>query len=182
MINDIIKFLAACLSLVVFSVPVIAAESTHAELFTTINQRLGLMQAVALYKAQNQIAVVDIAREQIVIADAKLSAAKLGLDPDSIEDFFAAQIAVAKAIQYRYRPDWLATAPVDEAVNLESEIRPALTHLGGKIITLLAATIRSQGNFSERQREHFYAAISQGHVSVQDRQLLFDALLNVRAD
>ena len=66
-----------------------AAQSVESELplslFQSKDERLGYMDEVALFKAQNKIPVEDIEREKIVLSDAKELAASHGLDPDSIE-------------------------------------------------------------------------------------------------
>lgn len=159
-----------------------ADDSPALELFDTINRRLGHMQDVARYKAQNRIPIEDIAREQIVIADAQQSAQNLGLNAQSVEAFFAAQIAVAKAIQYRVRAD-LLSAPVSvPAPDLNSEIRPQISELGALIIAQLATMLADRPSLAEDLRTSFYASMSVSHVSDADKQLLFDALLQIRRD
>ena len=158
-----------------------AADNPAAELFTTINLRLSYMQEVALYKAQQQLPIEDIPREQLVIVDAKIAAAELGLNPESMEDFFAAQIAVAKAIQYRYREQLLSEPSQPPAQDLDSEIRPVLTQLGDRIVQLIAGQILTSGPLGATDWNAFDAAIDTNFVSPADKRLLFDALILVRA-
>ena len=157
-----------------------AAEDVNTDLFAAINDRLSLMEEVALFKVNNTIPVEDLAREEVVLADTQANAATAGLNPLSVKQFFAAQIAVAKAIQYRHLADWQSTPPSREADDLQSVIRPALTALGDRIILLLAESVIANGGFEEADRTLFNAAITVKHVSLVDRDRLFDALLVIR--
>ncbi len=56
----------------------------------------------------NHLAIEDLAQEAKVLSNTMLEAEKLGLDGDSVKLFVQAQMDVAKAIQYRYRADWLS--------------------------------------------------------------------------
>ncbi|MFT4925108.1 MAG: chorismate mutase [Phenylobacterium sp.] len=75
----------------VFSISITANaadNSTMAQtLFKTINQRLSYMEDVALYKAQNQLAIENIKREVVVLNGAKKAASKQGLNADRWKDF-----------------------------------------------------------------------------------------------
>ena len=107
--------------------PTIAAEiDTRFRLFLSIDERLGYMENVALYKAQNQIAIEDIERERIVLADATQQAVLHGINPDSIKRFFVAQINAAKAIQYRYRAELLGSAIPSPLIDLQIDFTKIL--------------------------------------------------------
>lgn len=73
-----------------------------------VNQRLAYMKDVAGYKAQQHLPIEDLAQEARVLASTQAEAERLGLDPLSVRPFILAQMDAAKAIQYRYRADWLA--------------------------------------------------------------------------
>ncbi len=73
-----------------------------------INQRLSYMKDVAGSKEKNHLAIEDLFQEEKVLSKAELEAEKLGLDGKSVKFFMQAQIDAAKAIQYRYRADWLS--------------------------------------------------------------------------
>ena len=159
---------------------VAAAEDVNSDLFAAINDRLSLMEEVALYKVNNTIPVEDLAREEVVLADTQTNAAREGLNPQSVRQFFAAQIAVAKAIQYRHLADWQSAPALRQADDLQTVIRPALTELGNRIISLLAESVNASGGFDETDRPLFNDAITANHVSLADRDFLFDALLVIR--
>ncbi|PCJ24735.1 MAG: chorismate mutase AroQ, gamma subclass [SAR86 cluster bacterium] len=160
------------------SSPVIG--DTMSDLFSSIDQRLAYMESVALFKAENQLAIEDIERELIVIADAKHMAETEGLSAESVADFFTAQIAVAKAIQYRYRAELLSSPGTDQAVDLNAEIRPALTLLGNRIVVLLAKYLEETNGFSQTHGEQFNRAITSRFVLENEKSILFNALLKAQ--
>lgn len=157
-----------------------AAEPGLDQLFSTINERLGYMESVALYKAQNKLPVENLERENIVIADAVKAAELEGLNPDSIEEFFSAQIAVAKAIQYRYRAELLSTQNPSQAADLDDIVRPAISKLGKQIVTLLANCLKSTETIKATDIEYFNQSINTRFVTTLDKKMLFGALLKAR--
>ncbi|MFQ9621615.1 MAG: gamma subclass chorismate mutase AroQ [Enterobacteriaceae bacterium] len=78
-----------------------------------INERLSLMKDVAGYKAQHHQAIEDLQQEKKVLESATADADSLGLKGESVRPFIQAQMDAAKAIQYRYRADWLAAPETD---------------------------------------------------------------------
>lgn len=158
----------------------VEAGTSNGDVFSSINERLSYMQDVALYKSKNHLPVEDIEREKLVVEKAKLSAFEKGLDPDSIEGFFRAQIAVAKAIQFRYRADFLSNPSIKEPRDLQQEIRPALLCLGNKINHQIRSYIELNGPFESEQYEIFDASIKIKHVTTSDKLLLFEALQKVK--
>lgn len=169
------------LSALIFSSAAHGAESELSlSLFQAIDERLGHMEDVALFKAQNQIPVEDREREEIVLADAKRLAASHGLDPNSMERFFVAQISAAKAIQYRYKAELLTREIPTRSIDLQSIIRPELDRLGSEIVVLFAALLRSRLSIGEESREIFMSTLQSRLRADPERAALFDAMLEVR--
>ena len=156
------------------------AEVTSAELFQTINERLSYMEDVALYKAKNHIPIEDVVRERLVVDKAKASARDIGLEPTHIEDFFKAQISVAKAIQFRFRADLLSQPSAKEPKDLKKEIRPHLLRLGDQSIQKILSYVKKHGSFKQISFSEFEAAIKVRYVTVSDKKLLFRALLKIK--
>ena len=94
-------------------------------------RRLAFMPPVATWKAARGVPVEDLDRERAVLEAAERSAARFGLDPQPVRDWFALQIDLAKAVQRRTP----ASAP---SLELE-EIRPALIRLGERQVRSLRA-------------------------------------------
>ncbi len=167
-------------SLLIILSPQTRAEVTSAELFSTINERLSYMEDVALFKKQQHIPIEDVEREKLVIDRAKKAAHNKGLDPNHIEDFFKAQIAVAKAIQFRYRADLLSLPSFEKPKDLQGEVRPALLNLGDQTIKQMMQYIKTYGSFKPALFSEFDAAINIKYVTTSDKQLLFGTLLKVK--
>ena len=173
------KIILLFFSFIIFSLEV-SADVTSVELFRTINKRLSHMEEVALFKAQNHLPIEDIEQEKIVIQRAIVSARDKGLDPDSIEDFFKAQISVAKAVQLRYRADLRSRPSSIEPKDLQKEVRPCLLRLGDQIIQQMIMYIKTHGSFKPTQFADFDSDVNVKYVTASDKQLLFNALLKVR--
>lgn len=171
--------LALILTALTFSSATHGAES-ELSLFQAITERLSYMEDVALYKAQNHIPVEDVEREKIVLSNAKDLAAAHGLDPDSTERFFIAQISAAKAIQYRYRAELLTREMPTRPIDLQSDIRPELDKLGGDIVKLFATLLQSRSAMGEDRRERFMSTLQSRLLIDAEREALFDAMLEIR--
>lgn len=149
--------------------------------FNLINQRLSLMQDVALYKAVNHLPIEDIERERVVLASSVENARDQGLDSASVVDFFATQILVAKAIQYRYRADILSDnfAGLHSPVDLNSVIRPQLIRLGGEIVGHMKSYLGNHGAFIQDDRELFHSHMLVAYLTGKEKELIFQSLLKI---
>jgi len=94
-------------------------------------RRLAFMPPVALWKSARGVPIEDLERERTVLEAAERNAARFGLDPQPVRDWFALQIDLAKAVQRR-------TAAAAPTLELE-EIRPALIRLGERQVRSLRA-------------------------------------------
>lgn len=157
------------------------ADTGSAKLFELIDQRLEYMKDVALYKARNGKPVEDRAREEIVVEEAKRKAAKSGLSPSSIEEFFRTQIAAAKVIQYRYLADWTLSGkmPDGEPADLTNEVRPALIKLGDAIILALKRYLEAGNRFTDEQLAQFHRIVNVEKLDESDETALFDSMRSI---
>lgn len=149
-------------------------------LFLAIDERLAYMQDVALYKAQNRLPIEDLTREEIVINDARALATEHGLNADSMEGFFRAQMNAAKAIQYRHRAELLNGQSPLQPVDLESEIRPALDRLGNQIVRQFAVLLIQHSALQRDSFALFMSTLRHRLLADADREALFEAMLKVR--
>jgi chorismate mutase len=145
-----------------------------------VNQRLAYMKDVAGYKAQQHLPIEDLAQESQVLASAQAEAERLGLDPLSVRPFIMAQMDAAKAIQYRFRADWLAQPESDWQPRPLDRVRPQIAELSSRILQRLAQQLKA-GPLTEAARTSFIHALTQTNLSEADKQRLFSALLAVRA-
>jgi chorismate mutase len=158
----------------------IHGADSEPSLFQAIAERLSYMEDVGAYKAQNQIPVEDVEREKIVLSNAKELAAAHGLDPDSMERFFIAQISAAKAIQYRYKAELLTREIPTRPIDLQSHIRPELDRLGSDIVKLFATVLQRRSAITEEKRERFMSTLHSRLLVDAEKEALFDAMLEVR--
>jgi len=154
--------------------------STQTLLFHAIDERLGYMEDVALFKAQNHVPIEDIQRERIVLSDSRELAALHGIEPQTMNGFFQAQINAAKAIQYRYRAYLLTAVMPQEAVDLSTEIRPALDRLGEDIVVLFAELLQDPSALHEGSRSSFKKALNRRFLDDAEKDALFNAMMEVR--
>jgi len=156
------------------------ALNTQTLLFHAIDERLSHMEDVALFKAQNQIPVEDIEREKIVLSDSRELANLFGLEPESMEGFFQAQINTAKAIQYRFRAELQTAVIPTDAIDLSSEIRPALDRLGKEIVVLFSKLLQEPHALHEGSRTSFMQILDRRLLDDADKNALFNAMIDVR--
>ena len=97
------------------------------------------------------------------------SARAKGLDAASVRRFFAVQIDLAKTIEHRADRDG---SPLD----LENEIRPALSRIGERIVESLAAVAPLDGAALDEDR----LAPLEELLNDQERARLRSALIEVR--
>ena len=171
--------LSVILSALIFS-GTIHGAATEPSLFQAIAERLSYMEDVGAYKAQNKIPVEDVEREKIVLSNAKELAAAHGLDPDSMERFFIAQISAAKAIQYRYKAELLTREIPTRPIDLQSDIRPELDRLSSDIVELFATVLQRRSAITEERRECFMSTLHNRRLVEAEKDALFDAMLEVR--
>ena len=157
------------------------ADSESAKVFELIDKRLEYMKEVALYKATTGTAVEDRYREAIVVEKATNKAAKAGLAPESIEDFFKAQIAAAKVIQYRHIADWTLSKkmPADKPADLEVEIRPVLLNLGDEIVVAIKRYLEAGNRFGDDQLAEFHRIVDVEKLDESDEAALFASMRSI---
>ncbi|MCO7188895.1 MULTISPECIES: gamma subclass chorismate mutase AroQ [unclassified Pseudoalteromonas] len=148
-------------------------------LFSHINRRLAQMQSVALFKAHKQRSIEDLSREAVVLSKAQEQARQQCLDTASVEAFFQAQMDAAKAIQYRYRAQWLAEGVPDKDADLV-QLRNTLNQLGAAILEVLTHHLAQHGNLTPELGPMFNAELVTANLSKHDKRKLYEALQNVR--
>lgn len=162
------------------AVPFYSHASENGNLPGLINERLFYMKDVAASKAANHLPVEVIAQEDKVLADTKKTAEELGLNPHSVEPFIVAQMSAAKAIQYRYRADWLATPETDWKPRPLEVIRKDIAELSTRILQRLAVELKTNGHITPDNQAEFIAQLEQKNLSEADKIQLFRTLEQVR--
>ena len=150
-----------------FGAPEPRRELDH--LIDLIARRLALMPEVARDKRAKGLPWVDEAREDRVVASARAAAAEHGLEPDSVEPLFRAQIEFAVAVQRRSDD----AAP---RLDLETELRPLLLRLGAR----LTASLAKLAPLGEPALTSADWTPVDAWLTGQERGRLMEALLRVR--
>ncbi|ENG4031817.1 chorismate mutase [Escherichia coli] len=144
-----------------------------------INERLSYMKDVAGYKAQHHQAIEDLLQEKKILQNAIADAGKLGIKEDTAIPFIQAQMDVAKAIQYRYRADWLSVPETDWKPRPLKDVREQIAQLNYRILQDLAKRLKSEGSLTEREKVHFMQNIQQQNLNEMDKLLIWNALRKV---
>lgn len=160
-----------------FSITAVAKPIQTDETASLINQRLSYMKDVAGYKANNHLAIEDLPQEANVLANSVREAEALGLDGKSVAPFIQAQMDAAKAIQYRYRADWLS-APENgwQPESLDS-VRAKISRLNTQILTSVSNKLKKGERFNDRFV--FMKSLEQTHLKVGDKERLWQSLQRI---
>ncbi|HID8404681.1 TPA: chorismate mutase [Serratia marcescens] len=153
-----------------------AASAEPRSVGSLINERLSYMKDVAGNKAQHHQAVEDLVQEKKVLEKAVADADALGIKGETVKPFIQAQMDAAKAIQYRYRADWLSVSESGWGPRPLNEVREKTGQLNYSILQTVAERLKSGGALTEQEKECFMKDISQKNLNNQDKLLIWNAL------
>ncbi|SPL68841.1 chorismate mutase [Acinetobacter stercoris] len=171
MLKSIIFVICLCCSLCV--------QATTYNLIDLINARLGLMKDVAGSKAIHYQAIEDLAQEDKVLQATLNQAAQKGIDSSSIQPFIIAQMDAAKAIQYRYRADWLAEPETNWQPKDLNSVRSEISQLSSDIVDSIANELYRQGNLDHFASEKYKHRLNQKNLSSADKSRLLSTLKQI---
>jgi cyclohexadienyl dehydratase len=149
-----------------------------------VGERLAWMPAVAAYKWQHQLPVLDAAREESLLARIAAQAEALGLEPTSTQALFRAQMRFAREVQEReierLRKHGLSGARVRD---LEQELRPKVERSTRRLLEELAAAqqVLERAPLRERYVEAATTTLAPFGLSAQHALELLELLGGVRA-
>jgi cyclohexadienyl dehydratase len=125
---------------------VVCASAAHAEasfvdpaqhaadVFTLIDERLELMQAVAAWKYAHNAPVLDEAREREILETAASQAGSLGIAVQAARELFELQLRWARETQEQLIGQWRAAGvALASSRDLRTDLRPALDELGRRL-------------------------------------------------
>ena len=137
------------------------------------------MKAVAGYKALHHLPVEDLPREQVVLNHMLQNAQQAGLEPHSVEPFVHALMNTSKAIQYRYRADWLSSPDSGLPVTDLAETRQQIEQLDTQLLTAISQHLMT-GTFSQEDKAFLMSQLTATHLSESDKNSLFSALSRIQ--
>lgn len=173
-VASFLYYLTLCLLFLL--IPSVSADNSATNIFKTINERLGYMQDVALYKAIHHKPIEDRQREKFVINKALNAMQHKGLNPERAKSLIKALISVAKAVEYRHLADYLSQMPKHHPRDLNNIIRPALIRLSNKLMIQLAQYLKLHGSFKQVKFSELDKEINIKYVTKSDKKLIFNAL------
>lgn len=157
-----------------FSGSIMASATDVAE---NVNQRLSWMKDVAGYKAVRHLPIEDLQQEANVLAKSVAEAEKLGLDGHSVRPFIQAQMDAAKAIQYRYRADWLTAPEVGWQPQPLDVIRTRLSQLNTTILRDINENLQHK---KLPDRDTFIQTVKQPNLSEKEVLRLWQTLNEIK--
>jgi cyclohexadienyl dehydratase len=116
-----------------------ALRSDLDDLIDQLARRMAFMPAVAAWKHAHDSPIEDPERERRVLEPAERTARDHGLDAASVRRVFELQIDLAKSIERRNVETAGPALSQVEGLDLDHEIRPALSRIGDRIVEALAA-------------------------------------------
>lgn len=179
-----------CLMLVVFCVAPVRGDSLELDkLLKLVDQRLQVMEDVALYKYAHGIPVENIKREEVVLASAIASASQHQLKPASVEAFFRLQIALAKQVQRGWIEKWRTEGRDPGTIaadipSLKTDIRPRLINLGGQIVQQFPLALPALQDPSQQasNRHKIEQAISSPYITTAMKHKLLNAMAMIQTE
>ncbi|EQB99994.1 chorismate mutase [Photorhabdus temperata] len=156
------------------------ATETKTTVAQLINQRLSYMKDVAGYKAENHLPVEVMAQEDKVLAKSISEAESFGLSGESVRPFIIIQMDAAKAIQYRYRADWLSIPENGWQPKPLDDVRIKISGLSTEILQQIAILLKDGEKIDASDKEMFMANIQQHNLKDSDKQQIFAALEKVK--
>ncbi|AIJ07726.1 MULTISPECIES: chorismate mutase [Edwardsiella] len=147
------------------------------DIASLINQRLSYMKDVAGYKANHHLAIEDLPQEAKVLANAMREAATLGLDGESVKPFIQAQMDTAKAIQYRYRADWLSMPEKGWQPESLEQVRAKISMLNTTILTDIRTQLTAGDPLTDKAA--FMKRLNQTNLRDSDKEHLWYSLKKI---
>ncbi len=111
-----------------------------------VNERLSYMKDVAGYKAEQHLPIEDLTQEKKVLDQSLSEAESLGLNSETVKPFIVTQMNVAKAIQYRYRADWLSSPESNWKPQDLAEVRLKISSLNTELLKNIAYELKKNHN------------------------------------
>lgn len=164
-------------SFLCYSATAMAVPGQYNDVASLINIRLSYMKDVAGFKAEKHLAVEDLSQESTVLSGSVAQAERLGLDGNSVRDFIQTQMDAAKAIQYRYRADWLSRPETNWQPMALEQVRQIISASNTQILTAVSVRLKESEPFTNKAA--FMKALNQKHLEDSDKERLWTSLVKI---
>lgn len=112
-----------------------------------------------------------------MLSSSVLEAEKLRLDGESVKPFILAQMDAAKAIQYRYRADWLSVPEKGWQPAPLEQVRSKISALNTDILTDVSSKLSKGEIFIDKTS--FIQQLDQTHLKDSDKECLWYSLKQI---
>lgn len=126
--------------------PPLAQAYQYDQTARLVNERLAYMKDVAGYKAEQHLSIEDLTQEKKVLDQSLSEAESFGLNSETVKPFIVTQMNVAKAIQYRYRADWLSSPESNWKPQDLAEVRLKISSLNTELLKNIADELKKNNN------------------------------------
>jgi len=154
-------------------------ENVLDPLLRKINNRLALMEAVALNKQFKNQPTADPEREAAMLKSLAEKAEGYSLKADEVRWFFVAQVDAAKQVQDYHRASWKKEKrPAPEIVPELAEIRQKIDRLNLELLDSLAKYRKNPADL-ETVRRRAAVLLTASGITDESRKLAIAPLLSV---
>ncbi|WP_322976425.1 chorismate mutase [Acinetobacter pittii] len=137
---------AVCTLTAFMCISSLAQASQYTQTARLVNERLSYMKDVAGYKAEQHLSIEDLTQEKKVLDQSLSEAESFGLNSETVKPFIVTQMNVAKAIQYRYRADWLSSPESNWKPQDLAEVRLKISSLNTELLKNIADELKKNNN------------------------------------
>ncbi|WP_284085811.1 chorismate mutase [Acinetobacter pittii] len=144
-----------------------------------VNERLAYMKDVAGYKAGQHLPIEDLTQEKKVLDQSLSEAESFGLNSETVKPFIVSQMNVAKAIQYRYRADWLSSPESNWKPQDLAEVRLKISSLNTELLKSIADELKRNHNKAPHSCSYMWP-VQHPQLKEADKKALCEALNKIK--
>lgn len=144
-----------------------------------VNERLAYMKDVAGYKAEQHLPIEDLTQEKKVLDQSLSEAESFGLNSETVKPFIVTQMNVAKAIQYRYRADWLSSPESNWKPQDLAEVRLKISSLNTELLKNIAYELKKNHNKAPHSCSYMWS-VQHPQLKEADKKALCVALNKIQ--
>lgn len=157
----------------------LAQASQYTQTARLVNERLAYMKDVAGYKAEQHLPIEDLTQEKKVLDQSLSEAESLGLNSETVKPFIVTQMNIAKAIQYRYRADWLSSPESNWKPQDLAEVRLKIGSLNTELLKNIADELKRNHNKAPHGCSYMWS-VQHPQLKEADKKALCVALNKIK--
>lgn len=157
----------------------LAQASQYTQTARLVNERLSYMKDVAGYKAEQHLPIEDLTQEKKVLEQSLSEAESFGLNSETVKPFIVTQMNVAKAIQYRYRADWLSSPETNWKPQDLAEVRLKISTLNTELLKNIADELKKNNNKAPHGCSYMWP-VQHSQLKDADKKALCETLNKIK--